>query len=239
MAATPTRVPSPPVDAAKSLYYKQKNRDLAAQKALQILATCTPENDEAAERSSTLRKLNYVKGSVQHAIQIKLKRLRAAKTAKIRRLETNLSAEEDDDELDNDDGVDDKPADDDVEAELLPDEREVVEDDEDEEEEDNNIADETDDLEEDTVDAIHTSSPKARQDAENDADDVEDASDQEDDDDITDVIVDRRTAWAKDRLSLMSYEHCATEEEAMTCIMKRLSAHYGLSLDNKVRKALR
>lgn len=113
----PDRIPSPPNDVVKAKLHKQINKEVAAQKALAIVATCKPENDEPRARSSNIERLNYIKGSVQHSIQIRLNNLRNAKYAKLRQAKHDMG-----DDLRDASGDDDDSADDEMDAGDLEDE---------------------------------------------------------------------------------------------------------------------
>lgn len=103
------RVPSPPNDEAKIRQYRIRNREVAAQKALDIVAQCAP-GDSARPRQSQTQRLNYVKDSVQHSIQIRLKNLRNARS---RRIVSSTMQDDDDADGDNDDDIDNVLDDDD------------------------------------------------------------------------------------------------------------------------------
>lgn len=98
------RVPSPPNDEDLTKKYKAQNKELAAQKALAIIATCTPD-DTFAPRAPLKQRLNFIKDSAQHAIQIRLKNLRSLRSRRIpiRDVIEEETDNEDCDELDNED----------------------------------------------------------------------------------------------------------------------------------------
>lgn len=136
------RTPSPPNDEVKTKQFKIRNRELAAQKALLIIGKCKPD-DIPAPRASQTQKLNYVKESVQHAIHIRLKTLRNARS---RRLSMSISSAEDMDD-DEDDAAEqqmDEDEDGDPEEKHVDDERDVGIEDEDDAERDEDEEDDAD-----------------------------------------------------------------------------------------------
>lgn len=217
------RTPSPPNDELKSKQFKLKNREVAAQKALLIIGKCKPD-DEPAPRPSQTQKLNYVKDSVQHAIHIRLKGLRNARSRRLS-MQINACEEEQDDD---DDDADDADDDDDENKE---DERDQVEnmpedDEEDDEEEEDDLPDPEEEKE----------LPACEDDVDADVDVVEtevgvEEEEEVPDDDAASTVIgtvasnsrEAKTQWQSNRLECVAFAHCEDTGDAARAICDYLN----------------